>query len=331
MRRRTSWEKTHRLISPVASFYNLQPILTPCPDRTVNCPCLYGGIFFMYTDSAHIPLTCSKEKEDPPYSLCLCMGWFLRWLVSFDDRTHSRECYVWINPFIGHTITFWHLKIVRVACHNSRWLLYLPGWFDGVWRAGECFRRFESHSPERCWWPKVRSFSSINSSNASQMICWWLIRIIPWPITITTSSSSITITCIYSISILASSRAECAILSCWTLFRWTAKDIATPIIVLRGWWPEKRTRRLQLVSTHIPIHRSLPINSVNRSSPSRKSNWPTTKWTNKDRYYYNVLWNCNHFMSSHLIGFNRNKNNSMVSKIPRIIFKFWCTVRSAET
>jgi hypothetical protein len=28
----------------------------------------------MYTDSAHIPLTCSEEKDDPPYSLCLCVS-----------------------------------------------------------------------------------------------------------------------------------------------------------------------------------------------------------------------------------------------------------------
>jgi hypothetical protein len=31
------------------------------------------------------------------------------------------------------------------------------------------------------------------------------------------------------------------------------------------------------------------------------------------------------------IGFNRYQNNLMVSKIPRIMFKFWCTERSAET
>lgn len=73
----------------VAWLYNLQPILTRCPDRTVNCPCLYGGIF-MCTDSRHtgIPAQSKGNFASDSYRRLLWIASV--WLcVGFNDRTRS--------------------------------------------------------------------------------------------------------------------------------------------------------------------------------------------------------------------------------------------------
>jgi hypothetical protein len=72
-----------------AWLYNLQPILTRCPDRTVNCPCLYGGIF-MCTDSRHtgIPAQSKGNFASDSYRRLLWISSV--WLcVGFNDRIRS--------------------------------------------------------------------------------------------------------------------------------------------------------------------------------------------------------------------------------------------------
>lgn len=91
-----------------------------------------------------------------------------------------------------------------------------------------------------------------------------------------------------------------------TSFRWTTNGTGTRTISLRGLSRARRTRRRHTVCTRTPTRRSPAISCTRHSCRSRKSNWPTTRWTLADKwalfdFYYIICICLRHKLDHHLI------------------------------